>query len=159
MELATAVAALPDVVRVSPVYETEPVGGPENQDPYLNCVVELYTTLSAHELLRVGAGLEDRAGRVRIVKNGPRPIDVDVLLVGDNTVNDPDLTVPHPRMWERRFVLQPLSELAPEIVGHDWEAGASGAVKKLTETICSRAEFAALAKSMSGSNSHGMRIN
>ena len=110
--LRTAVAALPDVVAVSPVYETEPVGGPPGQPPYLNVVVALDTTLSPRQLLDVSRRLEAAAGRVRTEKDGPRTLDVDVLLVGELTVNEPDLVVPHPRMWRRRFVLAPLADLA-----------------------------------------------
>ena len=110
--LRAAVAALPDVVAVSPVYETDPVGGPPGQGPYLNLVVALETNLSARELLDVAHSLEDAAGRVRKERDGPRTLDVDVLLVGDLCVDEPDLVVPHPRMWERRFVLAPLADLA-----------------------------------------------
>ena len=110
--LRAAVAALPDVVAVSPVYETDPVGGPPGQDPYLNLVVALETALSPRNLLEVARTLEDAAGRVRTERHGPRTLDVDVLLVGDLTVRDDDLIVPHPRMWQRRFVLAPLADLA-----------------------------------------------
>ena len=110
--LRAAVAALPDVVAVSPVYETDPVGGPPGQSPYLNVVVALDTALSPRELLELGQRLEEAAGRVRAVRHGPRTLDVDVLLVGDLTVRDPDLVVPHPRIWSRRFVLAPLADLA-----------------------------------------------
>ncbi len=97
---------------VSPVYETAPVGGPEQPD-YLNAVVAVETTLSAHELLRVAQGIEAEADRVRTVRWGPRTLDVDVLLVGDEHVDDPDLVVPHPRMTERAFVVVPLADLDP----------------------------------------------
>jgi 2-amino-4-hydroxy-6-hydroxymethyldihydropteridine diphosphokinase len=110
--LRAAVAALPDVVAVSPVYETEPVGGPADQPPYLNLVVALDTDLSPRDLLGVANRLEEAAARVRTEPNGPRTLDVDVLLVGDLTVREPDLVVPHPRMWQRRFVLAPLADLA-----------------------------------------------
>jgi len=110
--LRAAIAALPDVVAASPVYETEPLGGPSGQQAYLNLVVELETELSPRELLELGHRLEEAAGRVRHEKNGPRTLDVDVLLVGDLEVHDPDLVVPHPRMWQRRFVLAPLADLA-----------------------------------------------
>jgi dihydroneopterin aldolase/2-amino-4-hydroxy-6-hydroxymethyldihydropteridine diphosphokinase len=110
--LQAAVAALPDVVAVSPVYETAPVGGPPGQSPYLNLVVALDTALSPRELLEVGRRLEQAAGRTRTEPDGPRTLDVDVLLVGDLRVDDPDLVVPHPRMWQRRFVLAPLADLA-----------------------------------------------
>lgn len=111
-----AAAALPDVVALSPIYETDPVGGPEGQGPYLNAVVELDTHLSPRELLDWCHRLEDAAGRVRAERWGPRTLDVDVLLVGDLTVEEPDLIVPHPRMWERDFVLKPLRDLAPDLV-------------------------------------------
>ena len=113
--LRAAVAGLPDVVAVSPVYETDPVGGPA-QDPYLNCVVELSTELSPRQLLDVAHRLEQDAARVRTVRWGPRTLDVDVLLVGDERVDEPDLVVPHPRLWERAFVLIPLADLAPDLV-------------------------------------------
>ena len=110
--LRQAVDALPDVVAVSPVYETEPVGGPAGQGPYLNLVVALETDLSPRDLLDLAHRLEDAAGRVRTERHGPRTLDVDVLLVGGLCVDEPDLVVPHPRMWERRFVLAPLADLA-----------------------------------------------
>jgi 2-amino-4-hydroxy-6-hydroxymethyldihydropteridine diphosphokinase len=88
------------------------VGGPPGQGPYLNLVVELDTALSARELLDVAHRLEAAAGRVKAEKDGPRTLDVDVLLVGDAHVDAPDLVVPHPRMWRRRFVLAPLADLA-----------------------------------------------
>ena len=110
--LRAAVAALPDVVAVSAVYETDPVGGPPGQGPYLNLVVALETARSPRELLDLAHSLEDAAGRVRKERDGPRTLDVDVLLVGDLCVDEPDLVVPHPRMWQRRFVLAPLADLA-----------------------------------------------
>jgi len=114
--LRAAVAGLPDVLAVSPVYETEPVGGPAGQGAYLNAVVELDTELRPRELLEVGRSLEAAAGRERSVPDAPRTLDVDVLLVGDLVVHDEDLIVPHPRMWERAFVLIPLHDLAPDLV-------------------------------------------
>jgi 2-amino-4-hydroxy-6-hydroxymethyldihydropteridine diphosphokinase len=126
--LREAVAALPDVVAVSPVYETSPVGGPEGQGPFLNCVVELQTELEPRELLAVAQRLEAAAGRERKERWGPRTLDVDVLLVDDLTVEEPDLVVPHPRMWERRFVLVPLADLAPELLPEGWEARVAGEV-------------------------------
>jgi 2-amino-4-hydroxy-6-hydroxymethyldihydropteridine diphosphokinase len=110
--LRRAIDALPGVVAVSPVYETEPVGGPPGQEPYLNLVVALETDRSPRELLELAHDLEDAAGRVRKERHGPRTLDVDVLLVGPLCVDEPDLVVPHPRMWERRFVLAPLADLA-----------------------------------------------
>jgi len=129
--LRRAVAALPDLVAVSPLYETEPVGGPPGQRPYLNLVVELDTARTPRQLLELGGRLEDAAGRVRGERFGPRSLDVDLLLVGDETVDEPDLTVPHPRMWERRFVVAPLADLAPELVPDGWEGRVSGEVRRL----------------------------
>ncbi|HXX91654.1 MAG TPA: 2-amino-4-hydroxy-6-hydroxymethyldihydropteridine diphosphokinase [Acidimicrobiales bacterium] len=120
--LRRAVAAIPDVVAVSRVYETEPVGGPPGQGPYLNAVVELHTEAGPRELLALARRLEAEAGRERAERFGPRTLDVDVLLVGDLQVEEEDLIVPHPRLFERRFVLAPLAELAPELVPHEaWE--------------------------------------
>jgi 2-amino-4-hydroxy-6-hydroxymethyldihydropteridine diphosphokinase len=115
--LREGIAALPDVVATSPVYETDPVGGPPGQGPYLNLVVELDTERSPRELLQAAHAAEAAAHRVRRERWGPRTLDVDVLLVGDQVVNEPDLVIPHPRLWERPFVLVPLADLAPELVG------------------------------------------
>ncbi|HAM03516.1 MAG TPA: 2-amino-4-hydroxy-6-hydroxymethyldihydropteridine diphosphokinase [Acidimicrobiaceae bacterium] len=127
-QLRSAVLGLPDLVAVSPVYETEPVGGPPGQPPYLNVVVELDTERSPRELLELAQRLEAEAGRERTVRLGPRTLDVDVLLVDELQVDEPDLVVPHPRMWERRFVLAPLADLAPEVVPPEALASAGGSV-------------------------------
>lgn len=128
--LRAAVASLRDVVAVSPVYETAPVGGPE-QDAFLNLVVELDTELDARGLLEVCQALEADAGRERTVHWGPRTLDVDVLWVDGEEVDEPDLQVPHPHLWERRFVLAPLADLAPELVTADRVASAVGEVRLL----------------------------
>jgi 2-amino-4-hydroxy-6-hydroxymethyldihydropteridine diphosphokinase len=119
--LREAIASLPDVVAVSPVYETDPVGGPPGQGPYLNCVLQLETELKPRQLLGICHRLETAAERVRHERWGPRTLDVDILLVDGVTVGDPDLQIPHPRMRERRFVLEPLRDLAPELVPEDLE--------------------------------------
>jgi len=119
--LQDAVALLPDLAAVSPVYETDPVGGPGDQGPYLNMVVRLETDLDAHELLELCHRLEEKANRKRVVRWGPRTLDVDVLWLDGATVDEPDLTVPHPRMMERPFVLAPLREVAPDLVPDGWE--------------------------------------
>ncbi len=129
--LRQAIAGLPDMVGVSPVYETDPVGGPTGQPPYLNVVVELRTARSPRELLELGRGLEEAAGRVRAERWGPRTLDVDVLLVGDLQVVEPDLVVPHPRMTERAFVMAPLADLASDAVPLGWEERAQGEVRRL----------------------------
>jgi len=101
------------VERSSRVYVTEPVGGPP-QPEYLNAVVEVQTTLSPHDLLAACMDVEQRMGRVRAERWGPRIIDIDVLTYDEEEVDEPDLVVPHPRMHERAFVLVPLLELDPD---------------------------------------------
>lgn len=113
---------------VSSVYETAPVGGPE-QGAFLNCVVVLETTRSARELLDLAHELESAAKRVRTVRFGPRTLDVDLLLYGDEVSDDEALTIPHPRMYERAFVLQPLSEIVPELVPSGWLERLGGAAE------------------------------
>jgi 2-amino-4-hydroxy-6-hydroxymethyldihydropteridine diphosphokinase len=117
-----------DVTAISPLYETEPVGGPEDQGAFLNLVVELATAGSPRDLLARCQALEAAAHRVRTVRFGPRTLDADVLLVGDLVVEEPDLVVPHPRMWERRFVLAPLADLAPDLVPPEKLIAAGGMV-------------------------------
>jgi 2-amino-4-hydroxy-6-hydroxymethyldihydropteridine diphosphokinase len=106
------------VTAVSSVYETEPMGGPDDQGPYLNLVVELAVAPGAdpYRLLEECRRLEAAAGRVRATRWGPRTLDADVLWIDGVTIEDPDLTVPHPRWRDRRFVLAPLRELAPDLV-------------------------------------------
>lgn len=123
--LRAALAALgdaDDVMAVSPVYETEPVGGPEGQGPYLNCVVQLATEQSARALLELAQRIERSADRVRTERWGPRTLDIDVVWIDGVTVDEPDLVVPHPRLAERPFVLAPLHDLAPDVVPDGWEA-------------------------------------
>jgi 2-amino-4-hydroxy-6-hydroxymethyldihydropteridine diphosphokinase len=121
--LRDAVDSLPDVVATSPVYETDPDGGPPGQGDYLNCVVELDLAdhVTPRQLLGICHRLESAAHRVRTARWGPRTLDVDILLMGDLVVNEPDLRIPHPLMRERKFVLQPLQDLAPELVPEDLE--------------------------------------
>jgi 2-amino-4-hydroxy-6-hydroxymethyldihydropteridine diphosphokinase len=104
-----------EVVAVSRVYETASVGGPEQAD-YLNAVVAVETGLSPRALLALAQRIERHAGRVRTERWGPRTLDVDVLTVGDERVDEPDLQVPHPRMYDRAFVLAPLADVAPDAV-------------------------------------------
>jgi len=119
------------VTAVSRVYETEPVGGPDDQGPYLNLVVELAVAAGGdpYLLLEECRRLEAAAGRVRTVRWGPRTLDVDVLWIDGVTLDDPDLTVPHPRWRERAFVLAPLAELAPDLVEPSALAAAGGQVE------------------------------
>lgn len=129
--LQAAVTALPDLVAVSPVYETDPVGGPDGQGAYLNLVAQLDTGLSARALLEVARSLEVEAGRVRDVRWGARTLDVDVLWIDGVEVDEPDLQVPHPRLRLRRFVLAPLADLAPDLVAPAELAGAAGEIRLL----------------------------
>ena len=103
-----------DVVKVSSVRETEPVGGPP-QDRYLNCVIEIKTKLAPFELLKFLNKIENDLGRIRIEKNGPRTIDLDILIYDNVRMNADDLVIPHPRMRERKFVLDALYEIAPHL--------------------------------------------
>jgi 2-amino-4-hydroxy-6-hydroxymethyldihydropteridine diphosphokinase len=100
------------VLRESPVYETEPVGLTD-QRWFLNMVVEAETALFPMQLLTRTGKIERALGRVRIAANGPRTIDIDILLYGNAVIRTPRLEIPHPRMHERRFVLAPLADLAP----------------------------------------------
>jgi 2-amino-4-hydroxy-6-hydroxymethyldihydropteridine diphosphokinase len=109
-------------VGVSRVYETAPVGGPA-QDAYLNAVAAIETDLDPNELLAQCQHVEELAARERKERWGPRTLDVDILLIEGVVVNAEHLTIPHPRMWERGFVLAPLRDVAPELVTADttWE--------------------------------------
>ncbi len=102
--------------RRSAIYETVPVGGPPDQPHYLNAVVEAYTTLSPDELLSQLLAIEARLGRVRSVPDAPRTLDLDLLFYGDFVRDEPHLIVPHPRLHERLFVLEPLAEVVPGVV-------------------------------------------
>ncbi len=118
------------VVAVSSLRETEPVGVGE-QPRFLNGAVELETTLSARELLDRLLAVELRFGRVRVRReHGPRTLDLDLLLYGEEEIDEPGLTVPHPRLHDRGFVLEPLDELAPGLV-----VPGRGAVKSLLRGV------------------------
>lgn len=105
------------VTKASSVYETRPVGF-SDQENFFNAVIEISTTLQPRQLLDVCLNVvEKRAGRVRTIQDGPRTLDVDILLFGDENVNEESLTIPHPRMNQRAFVIIPLSEIAPDVAG------------------------------------------
>jgi len=145
--LRRAIASLGDVseiVRVSSFYETEPVEI-VNQDLFINCVAALRTGLSAEQLLAGLLTIERKMGRIRTGSKGPRLIDLDILLFGDKIRKGESLTIPHPAMHARRFVLEPMAEIAPElkhpILGRsmaellaDLPAGTQ-AVNKITEPL------------------------
>lgn len=130
--LRQAVDMLPGVVAVSPVYETDPVGGP-SQEHFLNLVVELSTTLSPTQLLGVCHRIEVGAERVREQRWGPRTLDVDIIWMDGVELSSERLTIPHPRWMQRRFVLAPLRDLAPELVSSEDLRMAHGSVTALGE--------------------------
>ncbi len=101
--------------KISSLIETEPVDGPP-QPFYLNGVLEIFTDLKPADLLHYLQSVEKKLGRKRGVKNGPRTIDLDILLYGEETIETDELKIPHPRMWQRDFVIEPLKEIAPAIV-------------------------------------------
>ena len=123
--LNAAIAALHGagvrVLKVSAFYETEPVDYLQ-QDWFLNCVVEGETELTGETLLPKLCEIESRMGSRKPIAKGPRILDIDILLYGDETIATPELQVPHPRMTQRRFVLVPLAEIAPELRHPSWHA-------------------------------------
>ena len=118
-----------DVLAVSELRETDPVGLVA-QPRFLNGAAAIDTTLSARELLDTLLGVERTLGRVRSARWGPRIVDLDLLLYGDEIVDEPGLHVPHPRLHERRFALEPLAELDPDL-----EIPGCGAVSKVLATL------------------------
>jgi 2-amino-4-hydroxy-6-hydroxymethyldihydropteridine diphosphokinase len=106
--------AVGEIIQVSSFYETEPVEFAA-QAWFLNCVIALDTEKTLQELLASILDIEQRMGRRRAQKKGPRVIDIDILLFGNLIVDEPGLTIPHPAMHERRFVLEPLAEIAPDV--------------------------------------------
>jgi 2-amino-4-hydroxy-6-hydroxymethyldihydropteridine diphosphokinase len=134
--LRAAIAALAQVgVRVtkfSSIYETEPVDYLD-QPWFLNCVVEAETNLEPHALLQSLQAIESQLGNKKEFANGPRKIDLDILLYGSDTIATSNLQVPHPRMHLRRFVLTPLAEIAPNLKHPSWPATAAVLLKRLTD--------------------------
>jgi 2-amino-4-hydroxy-6-hydroxymethyldihydropteridine diphosphokinase len=126
--IRAAIAALPSagvrVNQVSSLYETEPVDFLA-QPWFLNCVVEAETNLEPHALLQALHSIETQLGSTKDFTKGPRKIDLDILLYGPETITTPDLQVPHPRMLQRRFVLAPLAEIAPNLQHPSWPATAA----------------------------------
>src|SRR5262249_48301390 len=123
--LRQTIGALPArnvrVLCVSPIYETEPVDF-RDQPWFLNCVVEAETALEPLVLLHALRAIESGMGSRKEFAKGPRLLDIDILLYGDQTISTPELQVPHPRMTQRRFVLAPLAELAPQLHHPSWNA-------------------------------------
>ena len=104
------------VEKISSIYETQPIGGPENQLPYLNAVAKIKTSLTPHELLKYLQQIEQNLGRKRNIFWGPRTIDIDILLIDSEIISTDELIVPHPLMHERKFVMQPLAQIAPDAI-------------------------------------------
>lgn len=103
------------ILAVASVYETSPVGGPPGQSDYFNTAVKIASTMDAPSLLAHILDVERSMGRIRSVVNGPRNIDVDLLIMGNDIFDTPTLSLPHPRLHQRRFVLAPLAEIAPNL--------------------------------------------
>ena len=103
------------VEKISSVYDTEPVGN-VNQPRFLNLVCQVRTMLAPSELLMLAKGIEKKLGRIFGTSDTPRPIDIDILFYGDQVIETPELTIPHPRLIKRAFVLIPLDEIAPDLV-------------------------------------------
>jgi len=129
--LRAGVAAMTEgVARTSPVYQTSPWGGVV-QDDFWNIVLEIESSLSAEALLAKAQHAEREAQRVRDEHWGPRTLDVDLLLLGDEVYDTPDLVVPHPRMWLRRFVIAPLRDLRPDLVSESALLASDGEVHNI----------------------------
>lgn len=134
--LRAAIAQLPaagvNIAKVSSFYETEPLDLLA-QPWFLNCVVQGDTTVPAVELLRELREIEQRMGSKKLVARGPRLIDLDILLYGQQIVDTAELQVPHPRMHLRRFVLQPLAEIAPDLKHPFWRGTAVDMLRELAD--------------------------
>jgi 2-amino-4-hydroxy-6-hydroxymethyldihydropteridine diphosphokinase len=121
-----------EITRVSPFYKTEPVGI-ENQNLFINAVVEIKTALSARNLFQNLQNIEKDMGREREVKGGPRIIDLDLLFYGQEVIQDADLIVPHPEIQRRRFVLEPICEIASYLIHPDFGVSMRGLKDRLSD--------------------------
>src|SRR5216683_899482 len=134
--LRVAIDALPHagvaIAKVSSFYETEPVDFLD-QPWFLNCVVEAETHFDPFILLRALREIETKMGSKKVVAKGPRLIDMDILLYGSETIDTPDLQIPHPRMHLRRFVLTPLAEIAPNLKHPTWPCTATERLQRVAD--------------------------
>jgi 2-amino-4-hydroxy-6-hydroxymethyldihydropteridine diphosphokinase len=135
--LRAAIAALPSanlhVRKVSSFYETEPVDYLD-QPWFLNCVVEGATDSQPIDLLHALRAIESQLGSKKTFAKGPRLLDIDILLFGELSLDTPELQIPHPRMLERKFVLAPLAEIAPQLQHTSWPATASALLARSADT-------------------------
>jgi len=122
-----------EIVGTSSLYETEPVGN-EDQPNFINSVAEIRTDLSPHELLGHLNSIEQKLGRVRDEKWGPRTIDLDIIFYNDKEIKDDDLIIPHPRAHLRRFVLEPICEIAPGFIHPELKISVSELLKNLEDS-------------------------
>jgi len=104
------------LLKRSSIIETNPVGGPPNQEKFLNGVLKVETQFSPRELLDQLKQIEQKLGRIKTIPGGPRPIDLDILIYDQLDMQTPQLTIPHPRMFQRNFVMQPLREIEPQLL-------------------------------------------
>ncbi len=125
-----------EVITVSKLYETEPVGAPDDQGPYINAAAHIRTSLTPLRLLAVCLNIEESLGRKRSIRWGARTIDLDLLCYEQKVVTTPKLTLPHPLMHERRFVMEPLAEIAPDLVHPMLEQTAKEILGALCEPEC-----------------------
>ena len=109
----TELSKIGTIQKESNIYETEPVGFAD-QDWFLNYVIQIETDLNAQELLKETQNIEKKLGKNKLIENGPRNIDIDIIFFGDEIIDVENLKIPHPRMQDRRFVLKPLTEIAPK---------------------------------------------
>ncbi len=107
-----------NIIKQSSIIETDPVGGPP-QNKFLNLVIEIQTELSPHDLLKLLKEIEQKMGRIKTIQDGPRPIDLDILLYDNIKLSTKELTIPHPQMFSRNFVMKPLKEICPEFLIHN----------------------------------------
>ena len=120
------------ITQASSLYETDPIGK-EDQPNFINCIVEISTDLSPQNLLKDLNSVEEKLGRVRHEKWGPRTIDLDIIFYNELVINDENLEIPHPRAHQRRFVLEPLSEIAPEFIHPKLNLSVSELLKKIDD--------------------------